>query len=99
MNKYIRVTDLNEVYELKKAGKCYFEKLDGGYALADSLDIHNKLDYYKLNSDYREPLSKGEVVEKLEFYNNWRRGEESLMMNPKYIGEVIGAAIDFLKST
>lgn len=43
-------------------------------------------------------MNKNDVVEQLEYYQRWRRGEDIPMQNPKELGMVIDYAIEFLKN-
>lgn len=42
-------------------------------------------------------MNKSEVIAKLDYFNNWRRGEDLAQPDPKKIGEVIDEAIKLLK--
>lgn len=43
-------------------------------------------------------MTKTEVVEGLKLYNEWRRGADIEMLDPKKIGIIIDAAIEMLKT-
>lgn len=51
MDKYIKMTDWNEIVEKKKAGEC-FAKGDSGYVLAADYVLGIRVNYYKLNPDF-----------------------------------------------
>lgn len=56
MNKYIPVTDLNEVAKLKRKGECYFNsRTKEGIIKVGGNFIYINYEYYRLNPDYKEP--------------------------------------------
>ena len=75
MNKYIPVTDLNEVAELKKKRKCYYLTEFNEYMLSNVDSIKLSTEYFKLNPNYKEPEKSCENC-------GWGRDENDTCLEP-----------------
>jgi hypothetical protein len=87
MDEYIRVTDLNEVAELKMKNECYCNYMQRGYQLCGGkMNIALGAEYYKKNPDYCD-FKPGQAVKVRDnLKRKWENDVfECILETPEYV--------------